>query len=332
MKKTLIIFLALFCFLFNENSFAAPVGNPRIYVENSTYDFGSITEGSIIEHDFIIKNTGNATLRIKQIITSCGCTAANVAKKSLEPGESTTLKAVFKTRGFSGSKYRTVHVYTNDLGNSEKVLTIKGDIVSDVSIRPAILNYGVQWYKNIREKKAYKDVVVQIKDPNAKILDVYNKDKYLDLQMVEKTNEHALFRVYLKDTIPTGEFREKVVVTLANSSRKSVNIPIVARIQGDVFVTPSTVSFGALDGGVKERIVKLTNLADTPLVVEKIKTSDSVIDAQVIEIEKGKSFNIVLKVDSNEVSDDLKATVKVYTNNPNYEELSFGVYGIAAEN
>ena len=48
-----------------------------------------------------------------------------------------------------------------------------------------------------------------------------------------------------------------------------------------------------------------------------------------METDAGKAYDLILSVDSDDVSEDLKAVVKVYTNNPDYEELKLGVYGLA---
>ncbi len=323
---------ALICIFFvTMDSFGLPMGNPRITVKEPVYNFGTVAEGSTVSHEFVIENVGDANLIIKQVINSCGCTVADVEKKVIAPNESTKLKMFFKTNGFSGEKYKTVRVYTNDVGVSEMVLALKGNIVSDINITPSRLSFGTQWYKNIKDKKAYLDVTVESKNKNVKILDVFNSSKYLDVKILEKSSDRLQVRVFLKEEIALGEFRDRVVINLSGSNKKAIDIPVFARILGDVSLTPSAVYFGVFDSGVKERVVRLNNLSDTLLKVEKISTSESSLKAKVVETEKGKSFDLILNVDSEDIKDDLKATVKVYTDNPNYEVLTLGVYGIASK-
>ncbi len=40
---------------------------PAIEIPHPNYDFGVIDQGKTIKHDFIVKNTGPGTLRIKQV-------------------------------------------------------------------------------------------------------------------------------------------------------------------------------------------------------------------------------------------------------------------------
>jgi hypothetical protein len=40
---------------------------PKFQVEEPTHDFGEVLEGAEVEHEFVVKNTGNAVLQIEQV-------------------------------------------------------------------------------------------------------------------------------------------------------------------------------------------------------------------------------------------------------------------------
>jgi hypothetical protein len=40
---------------------------PTINVPEVTYDFGEVTEGAEVTHDFLVKNTGSGNLEIQQV-------------------------------------------------------------------------------------------------------------------------------------------------------------------------------------------------------------------------------------------------------------------------
>jgi len=49
---------------------AADVGSPAkpsLSLPSTSYDFGEVMEGAVVEHDFIVRNTGNATLEIRKV-------------------------------------------------------------------------------------------------------------------------------------------------------------------------------------------------------------------------------------------------------------------------
>src|SRR6187402_3203154 len=79
---------------------------PRMNVPDATYDFGAVRQGTRVEHQFELKNTGAAPLKIERMHTSCGCTAAVLDSDTIAPGGKTHLKATFDTTGFQGAKMK----------------------------------------------------------------------------------------------------------------------------------------------------------------------------------------------------------------------------------
>lgn len=58
---------------------------PELKFKEDSWDFGKIKQGDIVKHYFVFSNTGDLDLVLKDVRTSCGCTAANVADKKISP-------------------------------------------------------------------------------------------------------------------------------------------------------------------------------------------------------------------------------------------------------
>jgi len=99
---------------------------PKATFENIEYHFGTRTEGDEVAHDFVITNTGKSILYIHKLKQSCGCTAVNPEKNELQPGESTVIKVVFRTRGKKGNQKPTIDVITNDPTQPKITLALVG--------------------------------------------------------------------------------------------------------------------------------------------------------------------------------------------------------------
>ena len=56
------------CLIFGQGAMAADNG-PVAQLTEGTFDFGSVSAGQGILHDFILKNTGDATLEITSVKT-----------------------------------------------------------------------------------------------------------------------------------------------------------------------------------------------------------------------------------------------------------------------
>jgi hypothetical protein len=101
---------------------------PNLYFKEMTHNFGKIKEGKVADYTFKFTNNGNALLEIKEVKTTCGCTAAVVSSKKIEPGKEGTIRVELDTKDRSGAMARTVEIFSNDPDEPKKVLTIIADI------------------------------------------------------------------------------------------------------------------------------------------------------------------------------------------------------------
>jgi len=105
-----------------------PVKFPKAALPEPVFDFGKIKQGEKVHHVFKIKNTGEATLEINNVTTSCGCTAASILKKRLEPGEEVPIEVNFDSTSRIGEQSKDINIYTNDPSNPTSRLILKGDV------------------------------------------------------------------------------------------------------------------------------------------------------------------------------------------------------------
>lgn len=101
---------------------------PVLYFSETQHDFGKVKEGNIVEYAFKFSNKGKATLKIKDVRTSCGCTAALVSSEKLQPGAEGTIEVELDTKNRSGKMSRTITIQSNDPRNPTKILTVFADV------------------------------------------------------------------------------------------------------------------------------------------------------------------------------------------------------------
>ena len=92
---------------------AAKVDGPVLTLETSTHDFGSITQGDVVEKMFKFKNTGNQPLIITNIQTSCGCTTPVWPRDPIMPGGSGEIKVGFNSAGKMNKQTKTLPILSN---------------------------------------------------------------------------------------------------------------------------------------------------------------------------------------------------------------------------
>jgi len=123
-KNLLFVF-----FLFSSLVFAQLM-QPKLVLQQTSFDFGDIKQGEIVSHTFVLTNSGGDLLKITNVQASCGCTAAVPEKSELAPGESTNLPVKFNSTGRTGMQKKTVKIFTNDPQSPEMTITISGKIVT----------------------------------------------------------------------------------------------------------------------------------------------------------------------------------------------------------
>ena len=98
----------------------------RIQFTETKYDFGTTVQGTQVKHIFKFKNVGTDTLKIEQVKTSCGCTAAWESSKSIAPQQEGQIEVAFNTGAVLGKASKTVYVMSNDVEMPKRFVVIHG--------------------------------------------------------------------------------------------------------------------------------------------------------------------------------------------------------------
>lgn len=99
---------------------AQDVVYPEITFEETEYDFGTIDQGTNVEHTFTFTNTGKAPLVITNATSSCGCTVPTWTKEPIAPGESGEMLVKFNGSG-QNQVTKTVNITANTESGKEQL-------------------------------------------------------------------------------------------------------------------------------------------------------------------------------------------------------------------
>ncbi|WP_299013721.1 DUF1573 domain-containing protein [uncultured Polaribacter sp.] len=100
-------------------------GVASLSVEKREYDFGTVTEGEIVETTFKITNSGKTDLVITDAQVTCGCTVPVWPKAPIKPGETKDIEVKFNTNGKRNKQQKNITLVTNTQSGRE-ILTLKG--------------------------------------------------------------------------------------------------------------------------------------------------------------------------------------------------------------
>ena len=132
-------FLALTACTSSENAdieerkveYAQFIDNPtEISFDEMDYNFGTVTDGDMVNHTFKFKNTGDKNLILLGVTGSCGCTVPeDWPKHPIAPGETGEIKVVFNSSGRVGNVQKNVSVEANTNPTVSK-LTLLGVVAA----------------------------------------------------------------------------------------------------------------------------------------------------------------------------------------------------------
>ncbi|TYO96343.1 uncharacterized protein DUF1573 [Geothermobacter ehrlichii] len=115
---------------------------PKIEVNETDFDFGTVLQGEKIEHAFAFHNAGDEPLLIDRVKSSCGCTAVLVSEKEIPPGGDGEVKATFDSTRFRGGVVKTIYLYSNDPTRSLVQFHLRGKVQEEIRLSSRSLIIG----------------------------------------------------------------------------------------------------------------------------------------------------------------------------------------------
>ena len=108
---------------------------PELKFDEEIFDFGTITQGEKVSHEFTFTNEGEQDLVIANAYADCGCTVPEVPKNPIPPGKGDRIRVTFDSDKKSGMVTKEITILTNCIPN-KSVIKIKANIFVPESNNP----------------------------------------------------------------------------------------------------------------------------------------------------------------------------------------------------
>ena len=122
---------------------SAASGLAQLQWEKTVQSFERSPGDPAVEAHYAFKNTGSAPVTIKSLRTSCGCTVAQLEKRTYAPGEGGEVVAKFTIGDRRGLRVVDVSVGTEDKAAPRTLLTLRVNILDPVKVEPALVWWRV---------------------------------------------------------------------------------------------------------------------------------------------------------------------------------------------
>lgn len=204
---------------------------PRIECDGWVFDFGSARTGSIVEHDFILKNNGGEQLLITDVRPFCeGCTRCELESPVVRPGGTSVLNVRLDLADLRGQQVKGVLVTSNDPATPSRMLYLRGNSVADLAIEPSRINIGRirSGDKVLKAVKLYTTAGAGRK--SFAVVAVHTSDARLRVRhQTTKAHQHLLMGSFHAERT-LGVVRCWITVTTDHPVEHSIRIPFTAEV------------------------------------------------------------------------------------------------------
>ena len=271
----------------------------QMFKNQTTHDFGDVQLGDIPEHRFQIENVFKETFHIQSINSSCGCTIATASKTTLKTWEKGEIICRFNSPAVgTGSKQATITVKFDRPYRAEIQLSVKGNIVTGLSLEPKSIDFGQVVENNLPER------TVRLRssgNPNFKIRDVKSVFKHISVRVKKTAASNGIVSydiiTSLKDSVPKGFIQDTLYLVVEEGRNrdgspllKQVPLPFNAKVTSALQLSPDVLTLGPLTPG--EVIKKKVWLkSDKPFYVSDVRCQSEAFSVKATS--KPKKVHIV---------------------------------------
>jgi hypothetical protein len=279
-----------------------------VVVGSKEHDFGYLERGRSGEHDFIIRNEGDAPLELILGPTSCQCTIGELENGTLKPGEETTIKLTWEAKSDDRYFRQTAQVLTNDSETGSIELIVHGKVVELVSATPNTITLN-----NVTAGGG-QDAVFVIHSPEFERFEITGHEfrkpelaEFFELETEPATREQLeehegaksgyTGRIKLLPGLPLGQFSQTIFIKTDAPGTSPIGVTVQGNVAGDLSVIGGGYlsEFGVLpigqvfqtDGAVRT-LQMLVGGEHQDIEIQNIENSHP----EQVQVDVGKSRNL----------------------------------------
>ena len=261
--------------------------------ETTEHDFGTVARGAKAEFEFVLSNIYVENVHIASVHTSCGCTSVSIKNPLLKTYEKGAIVARLNSHSFYGRKGATITVTIDQPFFAEVQLHVNSYIRSDVVFHPG----SVQFASVKQGAPADSRVAINYAGrPDWQILEVRSANPHLSGEVVETNRAGGQvgyeLLVHLDRHAPAGYLQDHLVLVTNDRNSTQVPVPVEAKIETGVTVSPSSLFMGVVQPG--QQVTKpLVIRADKPFRILSVTCDDTNFTFDVSAETEPKAIHLI---------------------------------------
>ncbi len=283
---------------------AKPVPQPRMVIVEPVFDAGEVAPGASVAHDFEIRNEGDATLLVSDVVAGCACTTFTLDKE-IAPGATGGVRAVLDTSGMTGPMAKQISIYTNDPQAAKSVLTLRVTVTGHLELRPEGLHLeGVR-----HDAPAVVGATLWAVDqPDLQVLRVESTDASIKVSFrpamgselaADGQGRQWRIEAALDPAAPLGPVAALARIYTNHRTDGPLAFSIWGRQREPLALIPPEAALGDVQPGPDyRRALRLENLSASPVEIVAVTSDIPALSVEVSKLPDGKSFTIALRLDA----------------------------------
>jgi hypothetical protein len=222
--------------------------DPVAAFPDSEFDFGKVARGTLIEHDFVVRNVGPGLLRISRVQATAPLELISPPEE-IGPRAEAALRVRLRTANISGPLQGEILISLNDPALPQCRLSLRGEVYPLIELAsatdPAVFGSTVSGFRG-EAKRASLDIVSHEPEPLRVIKVEHPKDRFDSQLETLKEGKHYRLTLTLNPDGLAGKHTENVKVTTSSNNITVFEFGVSTELKERVSATPEQVNFGAL--------------------------------------------------------------------------------------
>jgi len=210
----------------------------KLEITPAAIDLGKLKQNVKVEREVTITNTGATSEEILQVHADCSCTAAAPAKRTLAPGESTTMTVTLETRTFNGRLHRQVTLQsTTGTAAVSFELTVSPYEDWTVTPSPVVLSPS-----RIQDEAHATVLLTYLGEKNSRAVEARSNLPWLEASLTTQGDQSWLLNLHkTAQGAAAGNHSVIVMVRTSDPGESLLSIPVIVPVISNIRLLPSPV-------------------------------------------------------------------------------------------
>ena len=333
----ILVGLFLVCCL----SIVSETPKAAIEIQPPIYHLGKVADSQSVSFNFTLMNHSDKEIKIERVVTSCGCTVAKQKFDSLLPEQNGNVDFVFDPKGRKGYARWEILFYTNLPEFPIVMAAFDVTILKDGMLSQDFFSFG-EFHRGLPADMQLWIAPEQYPDFKIKevkvLLDNQSKECF-DIQLNPGTYDgfypgsrpaYSLKLIAKKD-IPYGRIEGKVHIETNILGKEKIEIPLLAKVIGDIGLRPDYLALGAVKKEDKMvRKILIFNRKGESFQIQEIKSTLAFLSMGHVSILEDQYYQILvsIKKDTPLPTGEFRGKILVITSHPEMNEIEIPVQGV----